>query len=343
MINYKTDDSHQNDFLYCTEELKERPSKVVLVVNFKAKEFKEFISESENINTLVEITPDVNESIVNQKTLAKLGNFFISYTHVDKMMATGFISNVIFYFKVEDMDLVNKFINSLNEIIIQPELVESKINYVSNTANGLVLEPMELLAADYDNIGLYFNDDTLKLTNKLIKKINKTDKGISIIYGKRGCGKTTLLSYISSKLDKNIIFLPISMIDSTINTGAFKTIIDNDSVLIIDDCEILNSELYGKSSLTFANLLQIVDGLYSDEFLLNIILCFNVAEETDIDEEILDCNNLLSIIQVEDLKKSKAAELGKFLKLKNKIETSMPLINILNESFDNDTKNIGYH
>jgi SpoVK/Ycf46/Vps4 family AAA+-type ATPase len=344
-MTYTSEDTNLNDFLYCNEELGERPSKVVLAFNFKAKEFKEFIDGTLNkvINTLIEVIPDKDESIVNEKSLLKIEDkFFLSYTHMDKTMVSGFVSNVIFYHKIEDLKIIDSYLEQLNNFVVEIEEVKTKLSYVSNSTSGLILEPMDLMVADYENIELYFNDSTLKQAKKLIKKINKLEKGISIFYGKRGTGKTTLLSHILDSIDKNSIFIPISMVDSTINNPTFKDVLEADSVIIIDDCEILNSDLYGKSSLTFANILQMVDGFFSDEIAVNIILSFNVENEDDIDEEILESNNLIDIIKIEELKKSKAIDLGKHLKIKNKIDTPLLLIDILKERFDVTPINIGY-
>lgn len=349
-MNYKTDDVNINDFIYCTNHLSERPSKVVLALNFNLEEFKKIMSKYEVkvINTLIEVLPDEEANMVNEKNLSKVSDkFFISYTHVDKTLPDGFITNFIIYHIIDDVELVDKFVNELmaaSEKETEEDIIENvkSIKYVSNGQTGLTLETMKPISADYENIELYFNDDVFKATKKLIKKINKTSKGISIIYGKRGTGKTTLLSHIASKLKTPAIFLPISTIDLAINAGGLKTLLKQETVLLIDDCEILNADLYGKSSLTFANLLQLVDGLYSDEFNLNVILSFNVDNEDDIDEDLLETNNLINIIKLEELKKNKVKELCSHLNLKIKTEESILLIDILNDRTEDKSETIGY-
>lgn len=351
MNNYKSDDVNINDFIFCTEKLGERPSKVVLALNFNLEEFKKIMSKYEVkvINTLIEVLPDAEANMVNEKNLSLVDNkFFISYTHVDKTLPDGFITNFIIYHTIADVELVDKFVNELmaasEEETEEEASLESvkTIKYVSNNQTGLILETMKPMAADYENIELYFNDDTFKATKKLIKKVNKTTKGISIFYGKRGSGKTTLLSYIAGELKKPVIFLPISTIDLAINAGGLKSILKEEAVLLIDDCEILNADLYGKSSLTFANILQLVDGLYSDEFNLNLILCFNLENEGDIDEELLESNNLIDIIKLDELKKNKAKELCIHLKSKSKVEESILLIDIINNRIKDNFETIGY-
>lgn len=351
MMNYKSDDVNINDFIYCTQELGERPSKVVLSLNFNLEEFKKIMSKYEIkvINTLIEVLADVEANMINEKNLSKISDkFFISYTHVDKTLPDGFITNLIIYHKIADVELISQFVEKImesSEDEIEESISENEVSfikYVSSGQTGLTLETMKPMSADYENIELYFNDNVLKDTKKLLKKINKTSKGISIFYGKRGTGKTTLLSYIASQLKKPVIFLPISTIDLAINAGGLKPLIKQETVLLIDDCEILNADLYGKSSLTFANLLQLVDGLYSDEFNLNVILSFNLDNEDDIDEELLESNNLISVVKLEELKKTKVKELCSHLNLKTKGEESGLLIDILTDRIEEKSETIGY-
>jgi DNA replication protein DnaC len=347
--NYKTDDTNLNDFIFCTEELGVRPSKVVLAYSFKPEEFNKILNNIKHtmINSLLEFIPDIEGNIVNEKYLVKIDNYYLSYTHMDSSMPTGFIINVIIYHKLEDINEVKKFVESLEtasiKITEEESSEEAQLTYLSNGQTGLNLEKLEPIQADYENFDLYFNDDTLKSAKKFIKKINKSDKGLSIIYGKRGSGKTTLLSNICLELEKKIIFIPISTIDLSVNTGAIKNFIaGHEMVLVIDDCEILNADMFGKSSLTFANLLQLIDGFYSDEFSLHIILCFNVENEDDIDEELLESNNLLSILKVEELKKAKVKELCEHLKMKTKIEEPTLLIDIINNRIEDKLPSIGF-
>jgi excinuclease UvrABC helicase subunit UvrB len=69
-----------------------------------------------------------------------------------------------------------------------------------------------------DNV--YYNQKTLKNINKLVKSIKKDWS--SILYGQRGTGKTNTISYICDKLDRIVIFIPNTLIESTINNQEFR-------------------------------------------------------------------------------------------------------------------------
>ena len=342
MIKYNSEDSDLNDFIYCSEVIGERPSKLVISANFKTKEFTELFKEVKYLNTLTEASEDVEGFLINEKNLVQLkDNVFMSFTHMDKLME-GLITNIIIYYKTDSYSDIETFISDLQNITFKPEIDEIKITCASLTPNGLDLEPMELMLADYDNVESFINDDTFKSINKLSKKINKSEKGLSIIYGKRGSGKTTILNWIASKSNKSVIFIPLSTIDATINNPNFKSfLMKNDgSLLIIDDCEIFNSEI--KSNIVFANILQMIDGFNSDDLMVNVLLSFNLETEEEIDADLLECNNLVNIIKFDSLKKSKANKLCKQLGIDYKVSEPILLNDLIKQRFEDTKVNIGY-
>jgi hypothetical protein len=348
-MEYKNEDTNLNDFLFICEQFRSRPCKVALTFNFKAIEFKEYITSKNCLikNILTEVVSADEESIVNEKYLISLGtDIFMTYTHLDKSVETGFISNVSIYYKLSCLDMetnpVSVIMQELNDLIFDVEEDDNKINMIVSTPNGLVLEPLPLVDANYENIEYYFNDSTLKSANKLVKKINKNKKGLSIIHGRRGTGKTVLTNYIANLVDRIVIFIPISMIDITINNPEFLVVCkEYNPLIIIDDCEIL-TDMFSKSNITYANILQMVDGFYSDSIETHIILSYNTDSEDDIDEDILDANNLLKVIKVGPLKKTNATELCKHLSIEHKAESELYLIDILNKNFEDEHTKIGY-
>ena len=353
-MNYTTDDTNLNDFLYCCEELKERPSKVVLAFNFIANDFLNHIKPriSKYINALTEIIPDNPESIVNEKNFVLLDNgIYLSFSHMDKAVVDTYISSVIFYYHIDAIDKIEELLSELNNFIIDDlEPSSDKIYFSPVLTSTLQLDLEANSLPVVEDIEHYYNDSTIKSINKLIKKIGKTNKGLSIIHGERGTGKTTLLNYIANEISKKCIFIPINLIDAINNPGLKNLILDNEGfmlsksiVIVIDDCEVLNNDhMYGKLNMTYANILQMVDGFYSDEINVHIILAFNEDEHEEIDEDLLDCNNLIDIIKVDALKKSKANKLLKHLSMDDKVDSDIFLIDIIKNRLKEAPVNIGY-
>jgi AAA+ ATPase superfamily predicted ATPase len=202
------------------------------------------------------------------------------------------------------------------------------------------------MIADYENIEYYFNDDIIKKANKISKSLKKTNKGLTIIHGERGVGKTTLVNYIVSNIDKIVIFIPCTMIESTINNPDFRNFIKRykNSVIVLDDSELYFGELYSKSNIFTNNLLQLVDGFQSDDLDLNIITVLNVDDIDDVDHILFDSNNLIDIVEIGKLKKEKAQELNKFLGSKVKIKNDVKLVDVLKKrNFKVETGEIGFN
>jgi energy-coupling factor transporter ATP-binding protein EcfA2 len=346
MVNYKSDDSALNDFLFCNEYFGERPSKIVLAFNFKAEEFVKYFGDSECFNVLTEVVPADGASIVNEKYLIKINDkdAFVSYTHIDKNVDTGYISNVIIYYKLPCE--VGEILTEMDSFIDDGSALaeKSKINIISHSTTGLVLDEMDVMEADYENMRIYYNQSSIKGINKIIKKINKNNKGLFVLHGKRGCGKTIALNYIANTVSKMSIFIPNSMIDYTINNPEFIEILKTyNPLIIIDDCEILFDNMFVKSNVTYSNILQMVDGFYSDEINTHIILSYNTESEEDIDSDIMDANNLLKVVRMGPLEKDRANELARYLNIEHEIKNDILLIDLLKENFEEMDESVGYN
>ena len=164
--------------------------------------------------------------------------------------------------------------------------------------------------------------------------------------GTMSVGKTTLVNYIVSNIDKIVIFIPCTMIESTINNPDFRNFIKRykNSVIVLDDSELYFGELYSKSNIFTNNLLQLVDGFQSDDLDLNIITVLNVDDIDDVDHILFDSNNLIDIVEIGKLKKEKAQELNKFLGSKVKIKNDVKLVDVLKKrNFKVETGEIGFN
>ena len=73
---------------------------------------------------------------------------------------------------------MNKLISDINLLIVdyQDMDIEQRFNMLSITPDGLQLDPIDTLQADYENIELYYNDNVIKKSKKLIKSIKKENK-----------------------------------------------------------------------------------------------------------------------------------------------------------------------
>jgi predicted AAA+ superfamily ATPase len=323
-INVTKDDVDVNDFLFITHEFGLRPSKLVFYSQFDAPAVwgiitDEFESTDKNINKTSEIIPDGDRFIFNNKYCVKLSDdLYLSFLELDsaeedERVITNF---TVFYnhTKVNSEELT-KLIHKFDSAILAPESGSQEKNfYLRIGANGYELSPFKT-QTDKENIEYYYNDDVITQANKLIKQINKLPRGLTVLWGERGTGKTNFASYITTQVEKQVIYVPSVMIDATINSPEFLTFLErnNNSIILLDDCDMFTEHQHYRLSMSINNIKQLVDGILSDHLNVHIILITNTEDSDDITNEYMDCNSIVADIQFEELDVEKANELSKFL------------------------------
>jgi len=350
-ISIDKDDVNINDYLYCWSEFGERPNKISLYNHYDPESFMGILSgfSYSSCGTITDVIPTGDDYLVNERSLIKLNDdIYVSFSQFDKLTDSKIISDVNFLYNSKAGESFGEILTKLDEIVVDylDEDSQERFNTVLIGQNGIEMESINLLPTDYDNIDLYYNDEVMKSTKKVIKSIKKSNKGLSIIFGQRGTGKTNLINHIVSNLEKIVIFIPSTMIDHTINNPDFLTLIKRyqNSIIVIDDCETLFTDIYRKSTLFVNNLLQLIDGYQSDLFNLNVILSLNIDEEELYDKTLLDCNNLLGIIEVDELSNIKVKDLCNHLGHKSKSKSKMRVIDVVNKDWTKDTDiNVGFN
>jgi Cdc6-like AAA superfamily ATPase len=273
-------------------------------------------------------------------------NIYCSYIIVDRRHENSITSEVTFFYKEEEnFKEVQKIVEELNSCtLIFDEDESNNLNTIALSAtSGLEIEPIDMSDFDVDNFDLFYTKNTSKDINKLVKEIKKADKGLSILYGERGTGKTSVINYLASKLDRIVIFIPNNMIEHTINNPEFRKFLKRYSkpVIVIDDCEMMFHEYFTKSNMFVNNLLQMVDGFLSDSMEVNVVAIFNVDDEDEIDHSLLESNNLLRVVEFSELSEDESSELSDYLGHKKQYKNKTNVLNIIKNRKPKDSKEFG--
>ena len=336
-LNINKDDSELNDFLHCWEQFESRPNKIVIHNAYSSKEFSELFSGfAVERNFFTEVIPSDEEFIINDKMFVKLSdNVYCSYIVIDRRHENSIINEITFYYKTEeDFEFIQDIIEKLNSCTVNFEENEyNKVNTVSINSGTLEIEPVDV-PSDIENFEMYYSKGTSKKIKKLIKEIKKSPKGLSILYGERGLGKTSTINYLASKLDRIVIFIPNNMIEHTINNPEFRKFLKRYSrpIIIIDDCEMLFHEYFNKSNMFANNLMQMVDGFISDTIEANVIAIFNVENEDEIDHSLLEANNLLGVVDFDYLSTDESNELSEYLGHNKTLKNKSRVLDIIKSS-----------
>ncbi|MFV0605313.1 MAG: AAA family ATPase [Niabella sp.] len=151
-----------------------------------------------------------------------------------------------------------------------------EINLIVRDSSGLDLRDMEIKRTKL-NLSLFYEDDFIQ-TDEIIRKrlSKKKDKGIVLLHGLPGTGKTTYLRYLVSKIKKRVLFLSPAVAGNLMNPEFIELLVNNpDTVLVIEDAENIIMDRKYNSSSSVSNLLNISDGLLADFLNVQIVCTFN--------------------------------------------------------------------
>jgi hypothetical protein len=227
-----------------------------------------------------------------------------------------------------------KFANELMELFSSYKAPEKEaafeINIITQSSSGLDLKQLEIKPTKLD-IALYYNDDFKTVDEVIQQRLEKdNDKGIILLHGLPGTGKTTYLRYLIGNMKKRVLFVSPGVAGNLMNPEFIDLLIDNpNAVLVIEDAENIIMERKFSSNSSVSNLLNISDGLLSDCLNVQIICTFNSALNM-VDSALLRKGRLIAKYEFEKLNTAKAQRLSDHLGFKNKINKPMTIAEITN-------------
>jgi SpoVK/Ycf46/Vps4 family AAA+-type ATPase len=261
-------------------------------------------------------------------------------------------ADVRLYFTKSHKNEVVNFTKTLKDYIIEEVDDDmSPIYLVVQTRNGFDLEEFDIKNPKMDlelNYGKTFTDVNKRIVTELSKKKNK---GLVLLHGEPGTGKTTYIKWLVGQLNKNkkVIFVPPFLTES-ITSPEFVPFLARytDSVLVIEDAErVVSDRVSGSgSSIGVSNILNMTDGIMGDVMNIQIICSFNM-NRNKIDPALLRKGRLIAEHKFDALDVESTNNLLKHLGHEQTTTKSMILADIYNideKEFvtDNGNKRVGF-
>lgn len=237
-------------------------------------------------------------------------------------------------FITEQNDYVLAMSEKLKKFKRRERKKEFELNLISFEGNSFSLKEIEVKKTKLD-LKLYYEDEFVQIDNIIQNRLNKkNDKGIVLLHGLHGTGKTTYLRYLIGKVKKRVMFVPPSVAANITNPEFMNLLLDYpNSVLIIEDAEniIMDRQITGSSAVS--NLLNISDGLLGDCLNTQIICTFNMPI-SKIDTALMRKGRLIAKYYFGKLSVAKAQQLSDKMKLDINVTEPMTVA----ELFNNDEK-----
>jgi len=203
-----------------------------------------------------------------------------------------------------------------------------EINLIVKDNGGFELREMEIKRTKLD-LDLFYAVDFIE-TDELIRKRlgKKKDKGIVLLHGIPGTGKTTYLRHLIGRIRKRILFVSPSVAAELLNPDFIKLLIEHpDTVLIIEDAENIITDRKLDAGSAVSNLLNISDGLLADSLNIQLICTFN-SPLTMIDSALLRKGRLIAKYEFGKLSITKSQKLSDHLGFKTMITRPMSIAEI---------------
>ena len=255
---------------------------------------------------------------------------YITWIPQSEIVDTEITINVRLYFGMELENEVEKLVKGIVKMMISDNS-KSEVYMVVMEDNSLQLRPFEINIPEID-IELNYGKDFLEKHKYLLKTLDREDKkGIALLHGLPGTGKSMYIRHLIAILASNrtMIYLPNQLINSLTDPSFLPLMASNpNSVLIIEDAEeAIKSRVQGGH--TVDKLLNLSDGIISDFLGTQIICTFN-SDLNLIDEALLRKGRLILKHEFKKLEIDQAQKLADKLGKKIKIEIPMTVSEIYN-------------
>lgn len=207
-----------------------------------------------------------------------------------------------------------------------------EINLIVQESYGLDLRSMEIKRTKLD-LDLYYEDAFLKVDEAIQQRLRKKeDKGIVLLHGLPGTGKTSYLRYLIGRIKKRVLFLSPAIAQNLMNPEFIELLVDNpNTVVIIEDAEnIIMDRRFRSSGSSVSNLLNISDGLLADFLNVQLVCTFN-SPLTMVDAALLRKGRLIAKYEFGKLNAAKAQRLSNHFGFETVINKPMTVAEIANQ------------
>jgi hypothetical protein len=231
----------------------------------------------------------------------------------------------------QDYEMANALIKEISRFKRREKRKDFEINLVMVSEDSLYLKPMEIKKTNL-RMDLFYEDNFLPVHKTIIERLNKKDdKGVVLLHGLPGTGKTTYIRHLVGKLKKKVLLISPAVAKSIMSPDFMDLLIDNPNcILVIEDAENIITDRRFSNNSSVSNLLNVSDGLLSDFLNVQIICTFNHPLSL-VDAALMRQGRLIAKYEFGKLSTGKAQTLSNHLGFDTAIREPMTIAEIANQ------------
>lgn len=228
----------------------------------------------------------------------------------------------------EFIEAVTNLVSPLRE---RQRRAPREINLVVRGRERLELKALEVKRTKLD-LELFYGEQFKAVDEVIRRRLSaRKDKGIVLLHGLPGSGKTTYLRYLIGKIRKRVLFISPSVAGELMNPEFIQLLTGNpDSVVVIEDAENVIMDRKHSPGSSVSNLLNISDGLLADFLNVQLICTFNNSL-TLIDSALLRKGRLIAKHEFGRLSVVHSQRLSRSLGFDTVIDKPMTIAEIANQ------------
>jgi hypothetical protein len=264
-------------------------------------------------------------------TLINISNVIRKWTSKVKKSFKDSVGVDVQVYSNDESQLYTELIEKIIGLGKKRKHESNNIALVIQTPRGYDTTTFELPEQKLD-IELGYGKAFKPIHEKIINTLNqKNGKGLVLLHGTPGTGKTHYLKYIASKIkDKRVLFIPPYLADFITSPEMTPFLIQNsNSILFIEDAERVITDRNTGGANGVSNILNITDGILSDILKIQIVATFNM-DKAKIDSALLRKGRLIAEHKFDALPIDDANNLIKHLGKEHVATKPMTLTEIYN-------------
>lgn len=178
-----------------------------------------------------------------------------------------------------------------------------------------------------------YNPDFVEVSKTIINHTTRdSNKGIIILHGKPGTGKTNYIRWLTGQSQRKMVFVPTNLVGTLTEPVFMEFLLENPGLtFIVEDAEDSLVERAGGRNSVVSNILNLTDGLLGDVLKCQFICTFNTGIN-NIDKALLRPGRLLVEYEFKELEPSVVERYLKMIGTVDTVDSPVTLSELINRN-----------